>query len=93
MATRLWLTVLSLTFLGCFEGPHVTQGVVVEVDVTARVLVVRDERAPHGEIPFWFGSAEVGTEPLVGDVVRLAWKERDNRRVVTRVMNLSRPEN
>lgn len=93
MTTRnLIASLFVATTVACFEGPRVTQGTVVQVDTAARVLVVRDERPPHEEIAFSFAGAEVGADPSVGDVVRLAWKDRDGRPVASRVMNLTRQE-
>lgn len=93
MTRRMLIAALfAVSVVACFEGPRVTQGTVVRVDAAERVLVVRDEREPHEEIAFSFAGAEVGADPSVGDVVRLAWKERDGRNVASRVMNLTRQD-
>lgn len=93
MTMRMFVVLLFVVAtVACFEGPRVTQGTVVQVDTAARVLVVRDERPPHDEVAFSFAGAEVGADPSEGDVVRLAWKERDGRNVASRVMNLTRQE-
>lgn len=93
MTTRILVLLLfAVAMTACFEGPNVTQGTVVQVDSTARTLVVRDERPPHEEIPFSFAGAEVGADPSVGDLVRLAWRKRDGQNVASRIMNLTRQE-
>ena len=74
----------------CGEGPKVIQGTVVSCDASAKALVVRDERPPQASIAFSLEGAEIGAEPQVGDVVRIAYREAAGRLAASRVMNLTR---
>ena len=74
----------------CGKAPEVLQGTVLRYDQSEKCLLVRDERVPNREVTFWIENAEIGAEPQTDDVVRIAYHEVDNRRVASRVMNLTR---
>jgi hypothetical protein len=78
--------------LGGCASPEVVEGTVVGFDETAQVVVVRDELAPDSELIISIADATVGAPPEVGDVVRIAYEERADRKVATRVMNISRQD-
>jgi hypothetical protein len=70
--------------------PEVVQGTVVRVDEAGQVLVLRDELPPNDEREYAFADAALNVPPAAGDVVRIAYHQVGDRRVATRVMNVSR---
>jgi hypothetical protein len=76
--------------LGCSDPPLVLQGTVQRFDAATHRLVVRDELPPNAEKELATDQAEIGAEPAVGDLVRVAYRERDGRAVAGRIMNLTR---
>ncbi len=89
---RVVLVVVSAFLpLACSQAPDVVQGTVVSYDPTTKLLVLRDEAKPQ-VLQLSLAGAEVGAEPTTGDMVRIAYHERDGGRVATRVMNVSRQE-
>jgi len=70
--------------------PEVVQGTVVRVDEAGQVLVLRDELPPNDEREYSIADAALNVPPAAGDVVRIAYRELGDRRVATRVMNVSR---
>ena len=86
----LGLALLVLLGAGCKDAPKVLQGTVVRYEAPTQTLVVRDELPPYREFFLSLEKAELGAEPRVGDVVRIAYRETVERRVAIRVMNLTR---
>ena len=74
----------------CGSPPQVIQGSVVSYDASAKTLVVRDENEHHRETTFSLEEADIGAEPGVGDVVRIAYRDIEDRSVALRVMIVSR---
>ena len=71
--------------------PHdVVQGTVVRVDEAGQLLALRDELPPNDEHEYSIADAALNVPPAAGDVVRIAYHELGDRRVATRVMNVSR---
>jgi hypothetical protein len=89
VATWLLLAVLSLG-LACAPPAPVVQGPVVSVDQVAKTITLQDEKRP-GEAPMTYdiSKAEIGAQPEVGDIVRLAYRTEAGQNVVLRVMNLT----
>jgi hypothetical protein len=85
-------TVLTLFTASCCQGPEVLQGKVVSYDTETKDLVVRDERPPNRLATLSLNQAEVGSEPQVNDLVRIAYREEGGRQVASRVMNLTRQQ-
>jgi len=88
------LSVLACLALaaGCGDPPKVLQGAVSAYDAAAKTLTVKDEQTPNAEVVFSIADAEIGAEPQAGDVVRLAYRDKDGRMAASRVMNLTRQE-
>ncbi len=81
---------LVCAWTGCAKGPEVLQGKVVQYDAATQSLVVKDERAGQREVQLSLQDSEIGAEPEVDDLVRVAYREVGGRLVVRRVMNLTR---
>ena len=79
----------TLLLAGC-HPPQIVQGTVVRIDEATQVLVLRDELPPNDEHEYAIADAALNVPPAVGDVVRIAYHELGDRRVATRVMNVSR---
>jgi len=80
----------TLLTVGCIDAPKVVQGTVVSYDAGSQVVVVRDERAPDTLLAVSLAGSEVGADPLVGDEVRLAYRDEGGKLRALRVMNLTR---
>ena len=87
------LKLLTLGIVGllaaCSEPPRVLQGKVVDFDATKKVLVLEDEVAPYAQRVLDADKAEFGAPTAPGNVVRVAYHERDGKLVAGRVMNLT----
>jgi len=83
------VAVIAALASGCWQGPAVLQGTVVGFDPATKVVVVRDE-AGGAEVSFEVSGAEIGADPVAGDTVRLAYREKDGRKVASRLMNITR---
>jgi hypothetical protein len=81
-------TVWMLT--SCDPFPNVIQGRVESCDTSAQTLLLRDETQPDRTLEFSLRGAEIGANPVVGDTLRIAYREKDGRNVATRVMNVTR---
>jgi hypothetical protein len=91
VAAWLLLAVMSLALgLACAPPAPVVQGPVVSVDKVAKTITLQDEKRP-GEAPLTYdiSKAEIGAQPEVGDIVRLAYRTDAGQNVVLRVMNLT----
>lgn len=87
--TGLLLLFASFFVFTCGPAPSVVQGTVVRYDTVAKVVIVRDELAPHATLELSIGGAEVGADPVPGDTVRVAYYVAGNRLTATRVMNVT----
>lgn len=87
-----WLIVflLGVAVAACPKPPKVVQGTVVSYDGTTTVLVMTDETEPGRQVTLVLEGAEVGAPPVSGDVVRVAYYDRNGKLVASRVMNLTR---
>jgi hypothetical protein len=83
------LLIAAVLGAGCVQSPLVVQGKVLSYDAQSKNLVVEDERNPGQSQTFSMEVADMGGEPAVGDLVRLAYHEEGNRLVGIRLMNLS----
>ena len=91
MTSRLILAVLLIgaTCLTCHEAPLVVQGTVVRYDATDKTIVVSNDQPPNQELTIALSSADMGTEPKTGEIVRIAYRRTSQGPVGIRVMNLS----
>jgi hypothetical protein len=74
------------------ESPQVFQGTVVSYDAIAKQVVIKNEAAPNQEMLFSLEGADIGAEPGVGDLVRVAYKEEAGQNKVGRLMNLAKQD-
>jgi len=92
MKIRQWIELVILIGLAaaCVEPAQVVQGTVVSYQVDSKILVVKDERPPNEDLTLSLEKAEIGAEPSAGDVVRVAYRDRQGKLTALRVMNLTR---
>jgi hypothetical protein len=84
---------LLVAALGCVAAAPVMQGKVTAVDPGAKTMSVQDELQPSAApVLFDLSRAEMGTPPVVGDQVRLVYREIGGSNVVLRLMNLTQQE-
>lgn len=76
--------------LSCGDPPLVLQGEVVSYDESAKTLSVKDERASGEVAVLSLANAEIGAAPASGDLVRVAYREREGAKMASRVMNITR---
>ncbi len=79
---------LLVASVSCYDGQKVLQGKVVSYDAAAKVLVLEDELAPNPKLALDTTSAEFGSKPAVGGLVRVAYHDREGRLFAGRVMSL-----
>ncbi|MEW6368069.1 MAG: hypothetical protein AB1714_25865 [Acidobacteriota bacterium] len=90
MIALMCLAVLLVSSSSCIQVPKVFQGTVISYDADNKVVVAKDELPPGDEVQFSLAGADLGAEPAVGDLIRVAYKDDGGRRTATRVMNLTR---
>jgi len=76
----------------CTPFPEVIQGRVEEYDPASHSLLLQDQAPGSRQVRFSLESAEIGAEPVVGDTLRIAYREEGGVKVATRVMNITRQE-
>lgn len=84
--------VLSLFFVfvtGCGEAPKVIQGTVVDYKNDSKTVLVKDDIQPDRIYTISLQKSEFGLEPVIGDSVRISYREKDGELNAIRVMNLS----
>lgn len=94
MKTAIVSLLAAAVALGCAScnAPTVVQGSVVSFDPASKTLVVKDELAPNAELSISAAKADIGAEPRVGDVVRIAYQNEGSALHATKVMNVTRQE-
>jgi hypothetical protein len=85
LAERLACLALTLALGGCYDDVKVVQGSVISTNPNAGTITVRDERPPNAELTYRNAGSKAA---LVGDVVRIAFREQGDGAVVVRLMNL-----
>ncbi len=88
--TLLCVAVLLAMTSACIQAPEVFQGTVVSYDPGTKALLAKDELPPGNDVQFSLEGADIGAEPAVGDLIRVAYREDGGRHTATRVMNLTR---
>jgi hypothetical protein len=80
-----------LVLSACAPRAPVVQGKVVAVDPGGGVIRVQDELNPGAEpLAFDIATAEIGTAPKPGDIVRIVYRAGASSNQALRVMNVSR---
>jgi len=82
--------VITLALATACNPPEVMQGTVLAVSDDGTTLTIQDELAPNQEFVVSIKGADVGAAPVAGDIVRIAYYQRNEERQATRVMNLTR---
>lgn len=85
LARMLACLALAVPVGGCYDDVKVVQGSVIAADVRAGTVTVRDERPPHAEVTYGNAGSKAA---IVGDVVRIAFREQAEGAVVVRLMKL-----
>lgn len=80
----------TLVLAAACNHPDVVQGTVVALSEDGATLTLQNELAPNEELVVSIKGADVGAAPVPGDVLRIAFHQRGEERVATRVMNLTR---
>ena len=83
------MTLVGATFLTCSDAPLVVQGTVVQYDSAEKTIIIKDEQAQNQELTVQLSSADMGTEPKTGEIVRISYLQTPQGMVGIRVMNLS----
>ena len=89
LQTMVVIVAASVILAGCVDAPLVVQGKVLACDSAAKTLLVEDERQPGQPLTFALEKADIGAEPAVGDLVRVAYHNENGKLVAIRLMNLS----
>jgi len=95
MSTALRITVLSSILalaLGCVDPPLVVQGPVLAYDEHTNTITICDDLPPNPELILSLEGAEVGKAPSLGDVVRVAYRDKGGVLKALRLQNLTRQE-
>ncbi len=84
------LLLATLLAVGCVSTAPVVQGKVTAVSADGKQVSVRNE-SQSGEpvMAFDVAHAEIGSEPAVGDEVRVVYRDRDGVHVALRLMNIT----
>lgn len=82
------VAVFLLLTAACGTPPEVVQGKVVSYDPAKKILVIEEET--RGRLELSLADAEIGGEPVAGDVVRVACLPQNGILTATRVMNISK---
>ena len=84
------LLLVALLATGCVSTAPVVQGKVTAVSADGRQVSVQNESRP-GEpaVTLDVAEAEIGTEPAVGDEVRVVYRDRGGVHVALRLMNIT----
>jgi hypothetical protein len=81
---------MALIAVSCAVPPEIVQGTVVRCDEAAKIVVIQDQNKPGSTLEFHFEGAEVGANPQLGDIVRIAYQTQSGTLRATRIMNISR---
>ncbi len=82
--------VITLALAAACNPPKVVQGTVIAVSEDGAMLMLEDELAPNQRVVVSIKDADVGAAPVAGDVIRIAYYQRGEELLATRVMNLTR---
>jgi len=87
------VALLVVTAAACAPPAPVIQGRVVSVDPTKRQVAVQDETRPNSPpVAIDISTAEIGNRPVVGDMVRIVYREEGRSCRALAVMNLTRQQ-
>jgi hypothetical protein len=89
IALGVTMMLVGMSLLACSDAPLVVQGTVLQYNSTEKTIVIKDEQAPNQELTLQVSSAEMGTDPKLGEIVRISYHQTSEGMVGIRVMNLS----
>lgn len=84
--------ILSLFFvlaIGCGQAPKVIQGTVVDYKADSKTVLVKDDLQPDNICAISIQNSELGSEPAIGDVVRISYRDLGGELSAIRIMNLT----
>lgn len=82
---------LALT-VSCGSRPEVIQGTVVAMDSSTHTLTIRNELPPNEEKILDISKADYGSVPHVGELLRIAYREKQGQLQALRIMTLGKSE-
>lgn len=86
---QLVVLTLALACASCSDPPKVVQGTVVSYDAATKDLAITNDATPPQPMTLSLEGADVGAEPVKGNLVRIAYRDRGGKLVASRVMNIS----
>lgn len=86
------LNLFLVLVIGCGEAPKVVQGTVIDYKTESMTVLVKDDLQPDKVYAISIQNSEFGLEPVVGDVVRISYRDKDGKLSAIRIMNLSHIE-
>lgn len=104
LASALILLGIALCLMGSpAVAAEVSQGKCIQFDEVSRTIVIEaygiqfSEELPYGNPTgkmetFDVSTAAMGIRPEAGDILRMAWVEKDNVRSALKVMNVSKQD-
>ncbi len=81
--------IITVASTSCGESPQVFQGIVIQYDAAMKTMVARDELSQNNELKLSLQGAEIGSDPVIGDSVRISYRMKDGELIAIRIMNLS----
>ena len=81
---------MILLLSSCGTPPNVAQGKVVSCDAASQTISIQDESKPGTTLEMSFKDADMGTNPVPGDKVRIAYQTRDGKLLATRIMKIAK---
>lgn len=104
---RIFCCVLSLMLAVCFAAPvmaaNVSHGKCITNDAKAKTVTIEEydlTQTPENKYgkptgkqsTFDLSEAMVGIAPQPGDILRIAWKEKGDKKMAIRVMNVTKQD-
>lgn len=84
--------ILFLSLTGCQQDvAPVVQGPCVSIDAKAQTLVLKKE-TDQKEITLYISQAKVGLPPQAGDILRVAYRQKNGKNLALKVMNLTKQD-
>jgi len=86
------LLLLAIAGMSCHEiDTEVIQGTCMTFDPAGKMITVKDEREGT-EVVFDLSLARIGLTPEKGNIVRIAYRMEEGRRLAVKVMNVTKQD-